>query len=146
MHAAAVGDDRAGRAGILADAENRLVQVITRRSGNPQLGDAKVEYVYDYMGRRVRKTASWYNGSAWSEDGDLLFVYDGWNVILVLDANASNATKSKYTWGLDLSGLFGVASRCIGTSAVVAGIDAGTRRGRCKVRSHPRRIASGVLK
>ena len=30
------------------------------------------------------------------------FVYDGWNVVLVLDGSSN--LKRKYTWGLDLSG------------------------------------------
>ena len=35
---------------------------------------------------------------------DTRFVYDGWNLILELDALNSNAVKRKFTWGLDLSG------------------------------------------
>jgi len=38
---------------------------------------------------------------------DELYVYDGWNVVLVLNRNASNAVTRRYTWGLDLSGLAG---------------------------------------
>jgi RHS repeat-associated protein len=55
----------------------------------------------------VRKTSYTHNGSAWVENSDLLFVYDQWNVVLVLDANDSNAVARKCTWGLDLSGLMG---------------------------------------
>jgi len=72
-----------------------------------------IDFSYDYMGRRVRKTVSTYNGSSqWVEDtdGDLVFVYEGWNPVLVLDANDSYATLRKYTWGLDLAGLGGDAS------------------------------------
>jgi len=32
-------------------------------------------------------------------------VYDGWNVALVLDGTDSDAVETKYTWGLDMSGL-----------------------------------------
>src|SRR5690606_21614534 len=55
------------------------------------------------MNRRVRKRVETYNGSSWAETSDELFVYDGWNVVMVLNANASNAITRKYTWGLDLS-------------------------------------------
>jgi len=91
------------------DCENRLIEIVTKRAGDPQNGDKKVVFVYDYMGRRVRKTASTHNGSTWVEDSDLLFVYDGWNTVLVLDDN--NDTQRKYTWGVDLAGLNGGASR-----------------------------------
>jgi len=61
------------------------------------------------MGRRVRKRVETYDGSSWPETSDELFIYDGWNIVMVIDANASdvNATAAitrKYTWGLDLSG------------------------------------------
>ena len=38
-------------------------------------------------------------------DNDLLFVYDGWNVVLVLSGNDSNAVETRYTWGLDMGRL-----------------------------------------
>ncbi len=37
-------------------------------------------------------------------------MYDGYNVVLVLDGKNSNATTKKYRWGLDLSGLSGNAT------------------------------------
>ena len=87
------------------DGENRLIRV--EPAGTPASGDKKLEFQYDYRSRRVRKTSYTHNGSAWIEDADLLFVYDDWNVVLVLDANDSNAVDRKSTWGLDLSGLTG---------------------------------------
>ena len=90
------------------DGENRLIRV--EPAGTPTSGDKKLEFQYDYRSRRVRKASYTHNGSAWVEDADLLFVYDKWNVVLVLNANASNATIRRYTWGLDLSGLLGNAS------------------------------------
>jgi RHS repeat-associated protein len=90
------------------DAENRLVEVMTRiEAGQNQwayeAGDKHVYFTYDYMGRRVRKRVETYNGTSWPETSDGLFVYDGWNPVLVLNANASNAVVRKYQWGLDLS-------------------------------------------
>jgi len=76
---------------------------------SPNAQSKKVEFAHDCGGRRVRKTVYNYSGSTWSETADRLFVYDGWNVVMVLNANANNATVQKYTWGLDMSGLQGAA-------------------------------------
>ena len=68
------------------DAENRLVK-ITR-------ADATViEYAYDYLGRRIRKTVGVSQG--------VRYLYDGWNLIAEYDG--TTLAKS-YTWGMDLSG------------------------------------------
>jgi RHS repeat-associated protein len=63
------------------------------------------------MNRRVRKQVFVY-ASGWPQnpDEDWRFVYDQWNVVLVLDGTASNTTERKHTWGLDLSGQSGAAS------------------------------------
>ncbi|HPD32126.1 MAG TPA: hypothetical protein PLL20_19205, partial [Phycisphaerae bacterium] len=86
------------------DAENRLIEVVPI---SPDDGDKKVKFVYDYMGRRVRKEVFIYD-DGWPQENDpdeqWHFVYDGWNVVMVLDGLNSNATTRKYTWGLDLSG------------------------------------------
>ncbi len=42
---------------------------------NPVPGDKKVEFLYDCMGRRVRKTVSVWNGSSWTDRTEKLFVY-----------------------------------------------------------------------
>ncbi|MCP4130222.1 MAG: RHS repeat protein, partial [bacterium] len=55
--------------------ENRLIAAAPEL---PMQGDKKVEFVYDYMGRRVKKTVSVWNGS-WTQETEKLFVYDGWN-------------------------------------------------------------------
>lgn len=91
-----------------AEDRNRLIEVQTRidvggSSTAYETGDKHVYFTYDCMGRRVRKRVETYNGSSWPETSDELFVYDGWNVVMVLNANASNAITRKYTWGPDLS-------------------------------------------
>ncbi len=67
-----------------------------------------MRFTYDYLGRRVQKQVfRWDTGTSdWNTtaETDLRFVYDGWNVILVLDGLNSNAVTRQYTWGLDLSG------------------------------------------
>jgi len=93
------------------DAENRLVAVAP---AVPAAGDKKVVYTYDYMSRRVQKRVfAWdatLNGGAgdWEANPEVYqrFVYDQWNVVLVLDG-PNRTTTHKYTWGLDLSGLAG---------------------------------------
>jgi len=87
------------------DAENRLIAVQTKRTGDPVDGDKLVEFKYDYMGRRVEKTYSLRSGSSWIVQPGYpqRFVYDGCNVVMVLQGT-SNTVKAKYTWGLDLSG------------------------------------------
>ncbi|MCP4346877.1 MAG: RHS repeat-associated core domain-containing protein, partial [Desulfobacterales bacterium] len=63
----------------------------------------KVEFVYDYMGRRVKKTVSVWNGS-WTWESEKLFVYNGWNMICeITSENSQPATEKYYVWGLDLS-------------------------------------------
>ncbi|AHF94700.1 hypothetical protein OPIT5_23640 [Opitutaceae bacterium TAV5] len=83
------------------DAENRLVVV---EPVAPFVGDKKQRNTYDSQGRRVRKEVLSYNGSTWSLNTDEKFIYDGWNLVAVLDATNSNALLRTHTWGLDLSG------------------------------------------
>jgi len=86
--------------------ENRLTTI----ESLPEVpGQAKVrlEFTYDYMGRRVTKTVfSEHNGSAYQQTNEVTFVYDGWNLIAALDEDLVVGTTSTnfYLWGLDLSG------------------------------------------
>ena len=80
------------------NAENRLVTV---EPETPADGATKVEFIYDYMGRRVQKTVYAYATDHWSLITDHLFVYDGWNMI---EEITDDGSASKYfVWGLDLS-------------------------------------------
>ncbi|MCP4105424.1 MAG: hypothetical protein GY749_07795 [Desulfobacteraceae bacterium] len=82
------------------NAENRLVSAAPEL---PMQGDIKVEFVYDYMGRRVKKTVSVWNGS-WTQESEKLFLYEGWNLICeITSENSQPATEKYYVWGLDLS-------------------------------------------
>ena len=62
-----------------------------------------------HVGRRVRKQIYLYSGGAWNSTPtiDRKFIYDGWNLVLELNALSSDAVLEKYTWGLDLSGQAG---------------------------------------
>ncbi|MCL5098588.1 MAG: hypothetical protein M1608_13875, partial [Candidatus Omnitrophica bacterium] len=80
--------------------ENRLVRMESRANG-PCGSKRRLEFEYDWQGRRIRKTVSDL------ESGEVLldntFLYDGWN--LVAEINSTNhALVRSYLWGLDLSG------------------------------------------
>jgi RHS repeat-associated protein len=80
------------------NAENRLIAV---EPSTPINGDKKVEFVYDYMGRRIQKKVYTYVSDLWSLSSDTLFFYDGWNLILEMDGTGS--VHKSYVYGLDLS-------------------------------------------
>ena len=60
---------------------NRLIGIETLTNLPAAVPRAKVEFAYDYMSRRVRKTVAEWTGSSWSPVQTNLFVYDGWNLI-----------------------------------------------------------------
>ena len=70
-------DERGARA-----SQNRLIEV--------QGTGSTVKYEYDYLGRRVKRTAG---GSTET------YVYDGWN--LVVSYTGGSTRKHTYTWGTD---------------------------------------------
>ena len=94
------------------DAEDRLIAMETKTSivsAFPGLKQ-KLEFAYDSQGRRIRKqvqtwdTALNSGAGDWATVTDLRFVYDGWNLLMELDALNANAVVRSYAWGLDLSG------------------------------------------
>ena len=78
--------------------ENRLVEV---GSTSPGLGDRKITYSYDYMGRRVSRKVFTYT-TAWSTTPTEYteFIWDGWLLVAELDGNNNNAVLTTYLWGL----------------------------------------------
>jgi len=106
-----------GRFNYEWDGENRLVKAEMIEAPDPyQAGPfwvyppkLRVSYSYDYMGRLVRtfveKNELFMGGvPVWETESDTRYVYDGWNVVVELDGEDSNAIVKKYTWGLDVSG------------------------------------------
>ncbi|TWT45690.1 tRNA(Glu)-specific nuclease WapA precursor [Phycisphaerae bacterium RAS1] len=95
------------------DAENRLIEARPADESAIPAGTLRSEYAYDYLGRRVAKRVySWTPGSpgSWTLTLDRCFVYDGWLLLLELDALGGTGVPPvvrKYTWGLDLAGLNG---------------------------------------
>jgi RHS repeat-associated protein len=96
-----------GRWSYTWDAENRLVSMETV-SGAYAVGVPRqlIQFKYDYLGRRVRKTVSNWSGSAYVASLDRKFIYNGWNLLAEYDVPSSGVSPlaSAYIWGLDLSG------------------------------------------
>ncbi len=90
-----------GRWTLTWDAENRLT-AMTSLTTAPSGSKRKLEFAYDHQSRRIQKTVSTWNGSAYVAQSTNRFVYDGWNLIAVLSPNSS--LLSSFMWGLDLSG------------------------------------------
>ena len=82
------------------DAENRLIEMETL-STVPTGAKLKLVFGYDAQGRRISKTVSNWVSSAWALVETKRFVYDGWNLVAVL--NGSTLLQS-FVWGTDLSG------------------------------------------
>jgi RHS repeat-associated protein len=60
-----------------------------------------------HSGRRIRKTVSTWNSSAYIVSSDTRFLYDGWNLVAEFASSTSTSTLNllrSYVWGLDLSG------------------------------------------
>jgi len=108
------------------DAENRLTCVQSCDPNSPVNGDKKVEFVYDYMGRRVEKKVSTHNGTSWSVTDRRRFVWSDWLLVLELDASDPNDVTilRKYTWGLDLGGQSGgsASGRSIDDAGGIGGL------------------------
>jgi RHS repeat-associated protein len=102
------------------DAENRLVN-LTSLTNAPAASKYKLDFTYDYAGRRIQKVVSTASGTNTN-----CFVYDGWNVVAILDG-ASTLLYS-FTWGTDLSGSMQGAGGVGGllSMTVNSGTNAGT--------------------
>jgi RHS repeat-associated protein len=81
--------------------ENQLV-AMESLPAVPDTAKKRLEFKYDYQGRRVEKTVYAWTGSQYTAQSTNRFVYDGWNLLAVLDGQAS--VVQSFRWGLDLSG------------------------------------------
>ncbi len=105
-----------GRWNYIYDAENRLISVETKpdlRSSPagpmPQADAKRLEFIYDYMGRRVEKLVrANFNGTTYTNVTRTRYIYEGWNLATEYSATVSPTTTltlaKVYTWGLDWSG------------------------------------------
>jgi len=83
------------------DAESRLVSM-TNLTAVPSTIRKRLEFTYDYLGRRVQKVVSVWTNSAYSPQSTNRFLYDGWNVVAEL--NYTNGLIRRYIWGSDIIG------------------------------------------
>ena len=83
------------------DGENRLIN-ITSLASTPTASQYRLAFMYDYQGRRIQKIVSTNNGSGYVASYTNKFVYDGWNLVAILDSQSSILVS--FTWGTDLSG------------------------------------------
>jgi RHS repeat-associated protein len=90
-----------GRFTYAWDAENRLVKVETRTDLSSTVPRRKVEFMYDYRGRRIQKRVSGWTGSSWSHSAERRFIWVDWMLVAETDENR-NIVRS-YLWGLDLA-------------------------------------------
>src|SRR5262249_14824514 len=75
-------------------------------AGMPDGLRRRLEFAYDYLGRRIEKRVyGWTPGSegsgGWSLVSTRRFIYDGWLLIAELDGD--NHLLRSYAWGLDAS-------------------------------------------
>lgn len=83
------------------NAENRLIAVAPQ---TPAEGDTKVEFIYDYVGRRIKKTVYTYTANSYQPSAMSYYVYDGWNLIQEITTDNGQLTTDKnYVFALDLS-------------------------------------------
>jgi len=84
------------------DAENRLISM-TNVSTIPITAQRRLDFEYDYLGRRVRKIVSTNSGTDWIPISTNLFIYAGKSLMAEINGQ-SGAVIHNYYWGSDLSG------------------------------------------
>ncbi len=83
----------------------------------------RMEFKYDYLGRRVEKIVKdGWTGSSGTTILHRKYVYDGWNLIAEQDGS-SNVVGRTFLWGLDLSGTTQGAGGVGGLLMIKDGID-----------------------
>jgi len=85
-----------GRWVLTWDAENRLINLTSLNSA-PTGSQLKLDFGYDYRGRRIQKVVSTLVGASYVTQRTNKFVYDGWNLLAEVAAN--NSLIRSYVWG-----------------------------------------------
>ena len=70
----------------------------------PAAARRRLEFSYDYTGKRIQKKTYLWNVATSSYDPEAVsrFINDGWNVVVQLDGGAN--VQRTFVWGSDLSG------------------------------------------
>ena len=85
------------------DPENRLAAMsMTNVAGFANSNRLRLEFVYDFLGRRVSKTVKSWNGTGFASPATTFFAYDGWNSVAAL--TPSLTAVMTFMWGRDLGG------------------------------------------
>jgi len=85
------------------DGENRLIAMQTRTAvTNSGVPNQRLEFSYDPQSRRISKTVSNRVSGVWNLVSAHRFLYDGWNLLAILNPQLS--IVQSFAWGLDLSG------------------------------------------
>lgn len=122
-----------GRFNYTWDNENRLIGAETLSNLPSSVPQVKLEFVYDYMSRRVSKQVSNIVSGQWTVVSSHAFVYDSWNLVREIAATPTPpySVTNSYVWGLDLSGslqgaggIGGLLAAKLGTNNVVYSYDA----------------------
>jgi RHS repeat-associated protein len=99
------------------DAENRLAALsMTNIANVPSSNRFRLEFAYDYQGRRISKLIKVWSGS-FTPQSTNRFVYDQWNALALL--NPQSVTQAAFLWGQDLSGTVDGAGGVGGLVAVL---------------------------
>ncbi len=100
--------------GLVYDGENRLRSMtMTNVASVVNSNRFRLEFQYDYLGRRVWKKVSTWNGSSFTAQSTNIYIYDGYNLIADLDGGAPLdplPLRRSFTWGLDMTGTLDGAS------------------------------------
>ena len=103
---------RDGRWDYVWDAADRLVRMQTREDifvaiADPDFPQTRLEFAYDSLHRRIRKTHSSRSDpeGAWTRVRETGFLYDGWTLVAELDLLDGSKPIRSYAWGEDLSGI-----------------------------------------
>ena len=91
-----------GRWDYTWDTENRLTEIktsLTSGTSRSSTKSTKVQFDYDYLGRRIRKQV-YDTALSTMPSKTILYLWDGWNCIAEIDGTDSQF----YVWGKDISG------------------------------------------
>ena len=88
------------------DAENRLISMTmtTNVANIVATNRLKLDFAYDFMGRRIQKIVSVWNSTTLNYQPSTTnrFIYDGWNLLAII--NPQSSILQSFMWGQDLSG------------------------------------------
>jgi RHS repeat-associated protein len=84
------------------DDESQLTSVRVDPQSSLAVQSWRIDFVYDGLRRLRRMVQFTWNGSAWTSQGEVRYLYDG--MLMVQERNAGNAPQVQYSRGVDLSG------------------------------------------